>query len=68
MQTEIVITTEGIGSDNTLFFTYNIHSPQGMARVRYWAEYLSNRQQAPVNVYTRYNWREGKTPFYRLGN
>lgn len=65
MQTEIVLTTEGLGSDNTLFFTYNIRSPQGMARVRYWAEYLSNRQKAPVNVYTRHNWREGKPPFYR---
>lgn len=66
MQTDIVITTGGIGSDNTLFFAYNIHSPQGMAKVRYWAKYLSKRQQASVKVYTRHNWRNDREHFMEI--
>lgn len=66
MKTRVVITTEGLGSDNTLFFDYDIDTWQGLAKVRQWATYLSKRQGMPVNVYTHYAWYEDKRPFMRL--
>jgi hypothetical protein len=61
MKTKIVITNGDLGTDNTLFFTYAIHTWQGMARARYWAEFLAERSGKSVQVFTYYAWREDKT-------
>ena len=66
MKTQLVITTNQVGSDGTIFCEYNINSPQGMARVRYWATYLAKRQGMPVSVHTRYTWRNDGRPLMTL--
>jgi hypothetical protein len=67
MKTKIVITNHQLGSDNTLFFEYAVHTWQGRRRVEYWAEFLSKRSNLPVYVYTRFNWQENKKPFLTIG-
>ena len=66
MKTRLVITTNQVGSDGTIFCEYNIYSPQGMARVRYWAGYLAKRQGLPVSVYTHFTWQCDGRPFMTL--
>jgi hypothetical protein len=66
MKTRLVITTNQVGSDGTIFCEYNIYSPQGMARVRYWAGYLAKRQGLPVSVYTHFTWQCDGRPLMTL--
>jgi hypothetical protein len=67
MKTKIVITNGELGTDNTLFFEYDIHTWQGKRRVQYWAEFLAIRSGKSVECFTQYNWHEDKQPFMRVG-
>jgi hypothetical protein len=69
MKTRIVITNGDLGSDNTLFFTYDPYSWQGRKRIQYWAEFLATRSGKSVECFTYFEWREKKTPrpFMRVG-
>jgi hypothetical protein len=61
MKIKIVITNGDLGTDNTLFFTYDPYSWQGRRRIQYWAEFLAERSGKSVQVFTYYAWREDKT-------
>lgn len=47
-QTELLITNGGLGTDNQKIVRYNISSPQGMAKVRYWTNYHAKRLNKPA--------------------
>ncbi len=69
MKTRIVITNGELGSDNTLFFEYAIHTWQGKRRIQYWAEYLAERSGKSVQVFTYWDWKTDRLnyPIMRVG-
>lgn len=60
MKTRIVITNGDLGTDNNLFFEYDIHTWQGKRRIQFWAELLATRSGKSVDVFTRYDWHEDR--------
>lgn len=52
MQAKLWFTNGDLGTDNQFIMHYAIHTPQGMARVRHWANYLADKTGKAVQVLT----------------
>ena len=63
----ILITNGKLGTDNQRIVRYNVGSPQGMAKVRYWTNELAKRtnKQAWAEVFT---YADNARIIYKAGN
>jgi len=63
----ILITNGGLGTDNQRIVRYNVNSPQGMAKVRYYTNQLAQQLGKPAwaEVFT---YADNARIIYKAGN